>query len=90
MKNKHNSKEGSLVRYCTFLLCYRFGRDVLLNGGPIISVGFCLSVKKKRIQSYHYKRVIPVHVYNNKLKKKEQNTQKQYLVYFCALNYVLL
>lgn len=47
MKNKHNSKEGSLVRYCTFLLCYRFGRDVLLNGGPIISVGFCLSVKKR-------------------------------------------
>lgn len=33
--------------YCTFSLCCRLGRDVLLNSGLISSVWFCLSVKNR-------------------------------------------
>lgn len=38
-----------MAMYFTFPLCYGLGRDVLLNSGPIVSVGFCLSVKDRGI-----------------------------------------
>lgn len=49
LKERTIKNGENVVRYCTFPLRWRLGRDVLLNSGDIGSVGFSLSVIKRRM-----------------------------------------